>query len=220
MIPDNDAGDRGRAWKTALGARRVMLAASTREGEETLLLDALSPLLAGGHLLVIVPRHPQRFDAVAGLLESRGLRLARRSGSAPPPPQIQVWLGDSMGEMPAYYALADCTYVGGSLLPYGGQNMIEAAACGCPVLIGPHTWNFSEAAAAAVAGGAALRVADAGGLAESAGCLLGDAAERGRMSLAGLAFARAHRGATERTVALIEPLLRGAETGLSGSATH
>ena len=220
VTPDNDASDRGRAWKTALGARRVMLAASTREGEETLLLDALSPLLADGHLLVIVPRHPQRFDAVARLLEARGLRHARRTASAPPPPQMQVWLGDSMGEMPAYYALADCAYVGGSLLPFGGQNMIEAAACGCPVLIGPHTWNFSEAAVAAVACGAALRVADAGALAESAGRLLGDAAERERMSLAAITFARAHRGATERTMALIEPLLRSAEPGLSGSATR
>ena len=213
--PDNDAGDHGRAWKTALGARRVILAASTREGEEALLLDALSPLLAGGHLLVVVPRHPQRFDAVARLLEARGLRHARRSGSAPPPPQIQVWLGDSMGEMPAYYALADCAYVGGSLLPFGGQNMIEAAACGCPVLIGPHTWNFSEAAAAAVASGAALRVADADVLAKSTGRLLGDAAERERMSLAAIAFARAHRGATARTMALVEPLLRGASQDTS-----
>ena len=98
--------------------------------------------------------------------------------------------------------------------------MIEAAACGCPVLIGPHTWNFSEAAAAAVDSGAALRVADAGALTESAGRLLGDAAERERMSSAAIAFARAHRGATERTMALIEPLLRGAEPGLSGSATR
>ncbi|MBL8380526.1 MAG: lipid IV(A) 3-deoxy-D-manno-octulosonic acid transferase [Burkholderiales bacterium] len=196
----------GAAWRAALGGRQVVLAASTRDGEEELVLAACAPLLADGVLLVLVPRHPPRFAAVAALARARGLVTHLRSeGTAER--GTQVWIGDSMGEMPAYYALADCAYVGGSLLPFGGQNLIEAAACGCPVVVGPHTYNFADAAEAAIATGAALRVADADALASTVGELLGDDERRRAMASAALAFAAAHRGAGRRTLALIEPLL-------------
>jgi 3-deoxy-D-manno-octulosonic-acid transferase len=120
------------------GGRKVLLAASTREGEEDLILDALRDSL-GGALLVIVPRHPQRFEAVAQLLAARGLKFARRSACDPLRADCEIVLGDSMGEMAAYYRASDVAFIGGSLLAYGGQNLIEACAAGVPVLIGPHS---------------------------------------------------------------------------------
>ena len=193
--------------RAAYGARFVFLAASTREGEEALLLEALAALDLPGLLLIIVPRHPQRFEAVARLAIQRGLTLTRRSERRAVAPACRVFLGDSMGEMAAYYAACDVAYVGGSLLPYGGQNLIEAAAAGVPVLIGPHTWNFAEAAEAAVACGAALRVKDADGLKQALTALHADAELRRRMGAAGVAYARAHRGATERIMAMLEDAL-------------
>ena len=143
-----------------------------------------------------------RFEAVARLVRERGLTLAYRSQGLPGA-EHQVWLGDSMGEMAAYYRLADLAFVGGSLLPLGGQNLIEAAACGCPVLTGPHTFNFAQASADAVAAGAARQVADAGELETVLGELLDAPAKRVAMGQAGRDFAAAHRGATARTLALI-----------------
>jgi len=204
---------RGQAWRNLREARangtprRMFLAASTREGEEALLLDALAPLIRAGDLLAIVPRHPQRFDEVARLIEARGHTLARRSAGEQVGRATEVWLGDSMGEMPAYYVAADCAYIGGSLLPFGGQNLIEACALGCPVLIGPHTYNFAEAAQLAVAAGAALRVADARQLAETAAQLLRDTPARERIAAAGAGFAAAHRGATDKTMQVVQALL-------------
>ena len=200
----------GQAWRAAVRSRRVLLAASTREGEEVLLLPLFVSLAAAGHLVVLVPRHPQRFAEVEALVRSAGLTVTRRSRDCPPTPDCALWLGDSMGEMAAYFALADCAYIGGSLLPFGGQNMIEAAACGCPALFGPHTWNFSDAADQAVAAGAAVRVTDTDALARDINDLLTDHTRRARMAAAGLAFAHAHRGATARTMALLEPLLPAA----------
>lgn len=194
------------------GARPVFLAASTREGEETLLLEALARQPLGNVLTVIVPRHPQRFDAVAALLETRQLTFRRRSaGSAGSvlPADCAVLLGDSMGEMPLYYALADCAFIGGSLVPVGGQNMIEAAALGVPALYGPHTFNFTEAAEQAVAVGAALRVSDADDALRTAKDLLADPARRAVMGEAGRAFCATHRGATARTMKVVAGLLGG-----------
>src|SRR5690606_10591864 len=120
----------------------VLLAASTRDGEEALILDAVRQLQVSGLLMLIVPRHPQRFDEVAALLQKRGLRFARKSSlTGALPSDVEVLLGDSMGEMFAYYAACDLAFIGGSLLPLGGQNLIEACAMGKPVLIGPHTFN-------------------------------------------------------------------------------
>jgi 3-deoxy-D-manno-octulosonic-acid transferase len=191
----------GRAWRARLGARPVLLAASTREGEEALLLDALSSL-SGDVLLVIVPRHPQRFDEVAAMLASRGIPYARRSAGEPPS-DVRVLLGDSMGEMFAYYTFCDLAFVGGSLLPFGAQNLIEPCSVGKPVLLGPSTYNFAEAAEQAIKAGAALAVANAQELVLKANELLQDRAQLGRMGRAGIDFTRAHRGATERVMGLL-----------------
>jgi|APFre7841882724_1041349.scaffolds.fasta_scaffold05359_5 3-deoxy-D-manno-octulosonic-acid transferase len=201
--------ERGAAWKAGWGARPVLLAASTREGEEEALLRAFAAAAPVGLLLVLVPRHPQRFDAVAALIESAGLSYQRRSefNGTDLRPQTRVLLGDSLGELFAYYAACDVAFVGGSLLPLGGQNLIEAASVGRPVLVGPHTFNFAQAAADAVAAGAALRVADASELMRSALSLLRDEPRRTAMGDAARAFAQAHRGATQRTMDAIEAQL-------------
>lgn len=207
--PPDDTAARATALRALFAGRFVFLAASTREGEEALLLEALSALALPDLLLVLVPRHPQRFEEVARLIEARGLAYARRSGAAAVTPDTRVFLGDSMGEMAAYYAAADLAYVGGSLLPLGGQNLIEAAYAGCPALIGPHTWNFAEAAEQAVARGAALRVQDAAGLAAEVQRLYADPEARGAMAEAGREFAAANRGATARVMALISEVPPG-----------
>jgi len=193
----------GAQWRQALGARPVWLAASTREGEEPLILEAFVGLNRPDLLLLLVPRHPQRFAEVAALVEERQLGLCRRSEGVLPTPATRVWLGDSMGEMPAYFALADVALIGGTLLPFGGQNLIEAAACGCPVLVGPHTYNFAQATEDALACGAARRVSDAETAAAEANALLNDEAMLKAMRDAATGFSQAHRGATARTIALI-----------------
>src|SRR6266704_402251 len=193
-------------FRQRFGSRAVVLAASTREGEEELLLDALEQNALDA-ILVIVPRHPQRFDTVAQLLASRGLKFTRRSTNAPLDADCDIVLGDSMGEMAAYYRACDLAFVGGSLLSYGGQNLIEACAAGVPVLIGPYTYNFAQAAESAVAAGAAVRVSTAEEVIRVARSILRDAGLRERMGKAGVAFCAAHRGATDRTLAICERLL-------------
>ncbi|MBI5786873.1 MAG: lipid IV(A) 3-deoxy-D-manno-octulosonic acid transferase [Rhodocyclales bacterium] len=195
----------GEALRTALGGRRMFLCASTREGEEALILDAWPK--ASDVLLAIVPRHPQRFDEVASLIAARGFTVQRRSAHEPPAATTQVWLGDSMGELFAWYAAADAAFVGGSLLDYGSQNLIEACAVGTPVLLGPSTFNFADAAREALAAGAAQQVSDAEELVREALALIGDAPRRAAMADFGRAFATRHRGATARTMALIERLV-------------
>ena len=205
IAPPPEQLELGQALRRGMGdARPVLLAASTREGEEALLLDALEAIAATGLLTVIVPRHPQRFDEVARLLEARGVRYQRRSAQAATAAGTRVVLGDSMGEMFAYYAACDVAFIGGSLLPLGGQNLIEACAVGKPVLIGPSTYNFADAVELAVQAGAAIRVPDPAALAREAGRLLRDPAAARRMSQAALAFANAHRGATARVLELIK----------------
>jgi 3-deoxy-D-manno-octulosonic-acid transferase len=189
------------------GARRVFLVASTREGEEALMLDALAGEPLGRALVVIVPRHPQRFAEVGRLLEQRGIAFVRRSDGVPVPSSCGYVLGDSLGEMASYYAACDLALIGGSLLPYGAQNLIEACAAGVPVLIGPSTYNFAQAASEAVQSGAALPVASAVEAVAQACRLLTDEPARNAMSAAGLAFCAAHRGASERTAAICERLL-------------
>jgi 3-deoxy-D-manno-octulosonic-acid transferase len=209
----------GAVLRARIGARPVLLCASTRDGEEALILDAWQRLASrpAGMLLLIVPRHPQRFDDVARLVESRGLTLARRSElgvreqdvdvGAQVGPNVDILLGDSMGEMFTYYAACDCAFIGGSLLPLGGQNLIEACALGKPVLIGEHTFNFALATEEAVAEGAARRARDAGHMLQLACGLLQDAPERALMGARALAFADRHRGATARTVELLRRLI-------------
>ena len=201
--------DRGRAWRTALG-RAVVLAAITREGEEALLLQAWVKLPAPRPLLLLVPRHPQRFDEVAGLVAAAGLSLQRRSAWADtPPPEavaVDVWLGDSLGEMPLYYAAADVALLGGSFAPLGGHNLIEAAACGCPLLMGPHTFNFAQAAELSLAAGASERVANIETAVQRA-VQVAVSPQRRAWSARALAFAAQHRGAAQRmATAILERL--------------
>ena len=203
--------DLGRELRQRFGATRpVWLAASTRDGEEALVLDAVARgTLPAQTLTVIVPRHPQRFAAVADLLAARGIPFVRRSANADVPADVNVVLGDSLGELPSYYAAADVAFVGGSLLPLGGQNLIEAIAVGAPTVVGPHTFNFAEATTQAVAAQAAVRVADADTLVAEVAALLSDRARRARMREAALAFHAAHRGAADRLWAWLAPRLPG-----------
>ena len=214
LTPDAALMARGANWTRAC-ARGVVLAMSTREGEEAMLLDAWRRATEPRPLLVIVPRHPQRFDDVAALVESAGFSVSRRSSwtddLAPPTDACDVWLGDSIGEMAAYCASAQVALLGGSFAPLGGQNLIEAAACGCPVVMGPHTFNFADVAERALAEGAAQRVADMDeGVARAV-----DIANTGD-SAAGVpigrdqatAFARRHRGAAQRMADQILSILR------------
>lgn len=209
VTPPEQALATGAALRALMGKKSVLLCASTREGEEDLILDALNGARLDDTLLVIVPRHPQRFDEVAAKVASRGLRLQRRSTLASPlSDDVHVLLGDSMGEMFAYFAACDLAFIGGSLLPLGGQNLIEACAVGKPVLIGPHTFNFAVVSDEAIAAGAALRVQDAAAMLQTASRLLVNDQERLRMGEHAQAFARQHRGATARTMALLQPLIR------------
>ncbi len=200
----------GRQLRARFGERPIFLAASTREGEEALLLDALDEADAEHLLTVIVPRHPQRFDEVAALIEQHGLRMQRRSADDDIAAGTQVVLGDSMGEMFAYYAACDVAFIGGSLLPFGGQNLIEACSVGAPVLVGPHTHNFAQAVDQAVARGAAIQVSDTGDLIRRLNTLLRDAERRGAMGTAGQDFVRNNQGATARAVMLIDQALKQA----------
>ena len=208
MTPKPELLAMGRAWRQA-AARPVVLAAVTREGEEAPLLQAWRALAAPRPLLVVVPRHPQRFDEVAALIGQAGFSLSRRSSwldGAVADAAADVWLGDSLGEMPAYYAGADAALLGGSFAPLGGQNLIEAAACGCPLLMGPHTFNFVQAAELALAAGAAERVADIeAGVQRAVQIARGDGATR--MGESALSFAASHRGAAQRIACQLLSLL-------------
>lgn len=206
VVPDPELLAAGAVLKTSLRGRRAILLASTREGEEALLLDAFRNRVADDALLIVVPRHPQRFEEVAALIALAGLTCARHSlGQSPA--NVKVLLGDTMGQMPAYYSAADVAVIGGSLLRYGGQNLIEACAVGVPVIIGRHVDNFSEAARLAVECGAAVQVSDAAEAAESALALLDDPVRRRAMSKAGVALCAAHSGATAKHIEAIRKLL-------------
>jgi 3-deoxy-D-manno-octulosonic-acid transferase len=197
---------RGQAWSARLG-RPVLMLAVSREGEESALLAEWVKRPSPRPLLAIVPRHPQRFDEIAGLIEGIGFKLARRSAWVDEPPtealQADVWLGDSMREMPLYYGLASVALLGGSFEPLGGQNLIEAAACGCPVLAGPHTFNFAEATELALAAGAAARCASLADAITRGLALCADKAEHDAMGASALAFSAAHRGAAARMAAAL-----------------
>ena len=189
--------------------RKVFLAASTRNGEEALLLDVLQNVQIPGLLLVIVPRHPQRFSEVATLLEQRNLIFQCRSANHQVPTETRVVVGDSMGEMFAYYAAADLAFIGGSLLPYGGQNLIEACAVGTPVLVGPHTHNFAEATQLAIAAGAAAQVQDSNKLEEKLQHLLDDPDALHEMRRQCAGFVEANRGTTDKSLRIIVSLYPG-----------
>jgi 3-deoxy-D-manno-octulosonic-acid transferase len=242
--PDTTQLAMGRAWRARV-AKPVLMFASSREGEELQLLEKLKEnralaqvdkALDGTNSIanqvqwLIVPRHPQRFDAVAQLIESHGFAVQRRSAWPGTGPALLpqsgtsatgsdavlvssatrrqvIWLGDSLGEMAMYFGLADVALLGGSFEPLGGQNLIEAAACGCPVVMGPHTFNFAEAAEQALAAGAALRVAN---MAEAVAVASRLAADPNALRLAKFSagdFALAHRGAAKQLAQALGQLL-------------
>jgi 3-deoxy-D-manno-octulosonic-acid transferase len=226
--PDTTQLALGRRWRSRLG-QTVLMFASSREGEEQAFLAALklgdhtalggadsdNAATASPMQWLIVPRHPQRFDAVQALIEAHGYRVLRRSAWTEAGPSAAavsdglptVWLGDSLGEMALYYGLSDVALLGGSFEPLGGQNLIEAAACACPVVMGPHTFNFAEAAEQAAAAGAAMRVSDMAAALALAQQLTADAAQLARAKHAASGFAQAHRGAAQRLAQALLPLL-------------
>ena len=195
---------RGTLWRRQYGQRPVLLLASTREGEEDLFLQALPPDDAAAALVLMVPRHPQRFDAVAALLAQHAIAFQRRSGEEPVASDTRVLLGDSMGEMAAYFAACDIAIICGSFLPYGAHNLIEACALGKPVVVGPHDYNFAEAVRFAVTAGAAIQVDSAVAALAAARELLADRPRFERMAESGRAFVRLHAGSTQRILDLIK----------------
>jgi 3-deoxy-D-manno-octulosonic-acid transferase len=210
----------GKSWKQELHTeqRLMVCAASTRDGEEEIILKAWKDLLLSNAfdvapLLCLVPRHPERFSEVANQIHDAGLKFRRRTEWMETPKSdigIDVILGDSMGEMPMYYSAADLVVMGGSLLPFGGQNLIEACAAGCPVLLGEHTYNFQQAALDAIEMGAAKRIqgelllSEPIALMEALKELLLNAAELEKMSSAATAYSIKHQGATKKILAALE----------------
>ena len=200
--PPADALASGLQLRHLLGDERlIFLAASTREGEEALILEACKALHV---LIIIVPRHPQRFDEVESLIKNTGLTYMRRSQlNTPIDKTVQVILGDSMGELFTYYAACDFTFIGGSLLKFGGQNLIEAASMGKPILIGKYTYNFAEASKNAIHAGAAIKVKSVEELCEKIQYLCQNDDKRIKMQQASLRFSAASTGATLRVMQLI-----------------
>jgi len=207
VAPHATAHNLGAQLRQLLGAARpVFLAASTRDGEESLIMDAVSLANIPNLLTIIVPRHPQRFDAVAELLKKSNHAYMRRSmlDGAAVPNAVDYLLGDSMGEMFTYYASCDVAFIGGSLLPLGGQNLIEACSMGKPVLVGPHTFNFEEATKMAIAAGAANRVQNAEELSQKLQQLFAHSQQRQAMCDASLQFSEQNRGATQKTLTVLQ----------------
>lgn len=220
-----DAGAGAEWWRTLIGLgreQRLWVAGSTHRGEEEAVLEAhAAARLDDGALgLVIAPRHPERVPEVLALVRSRGWAAVRRSelGSAARPAAGAIVVLDTVGELAQLYGAADVVFVGGSLVPSGGHNMLEAAQRAKPVLFGPHTGNFREAAALLTSAGAALVVADAPHLARELRRLLADGGFRTRLGAAAQAAAAARQGALARTLELVETILPGAPGRSSGFA--
>ncbi|MDR2153948.1 MAG: 3-deoxy-D-manno-octulosonic acid transferase [Burkholderiaceae bacterium] len=210
-VPDAVAVARGQAWR-ARATRPVVMLASSQPGEEQALLVAIRALPQPDRVQwLIVPRHPQRFDEVAGLIRAAGWPVSRRCAwpeeGPPAGAENGIWLGDSLGEMACYYTLADAALLGGSFAPMGGQNLIEAAACGCPVVMGPHTYNFHEAARLACQAGAALRMDDMAQAVDAATTLLEDRPRQAAARQAARAFAASQHGAAARMTGALQALL-------------
>ena len=200
----------GSAIRGAWGTHRpVLVAGSSHEGDEETLLNAFGRLLAvcPDALLVLVPRHPERFDRACQLARDAGLVVSRHSEGAGCPPSTQCFVVDAMGELLRYYAACDVAFVGGTLAPVGGHNVLEPAALSKPVLFGPHTGNVEDIAAQLLERGAALRVLDSAELETALRELFADAARRGQMGQAGSDLVRSGQGALQRTLDLIVRLV-------------
>jgi len=202
--------DKAEAMRRLWGSDRpVWVAGSTHEGEEEPLLAAHRRIREAlpQALLVLVPRHPERFDRVAALAARQGMPAVRRSSGVVCGPKEAVFLGDTMGELPVLIAAADAAFIGGSLVPVGGHNLLEAAAVGVPVAIGPHAFNFAAITRLLVEEGAAVQVADAEALIPVMIDWLSDAATRARIGEQGRQVVARNRGALERLLALVEAWL-------------
>ncbi len=207
---------KGQHLRELIGQRPVFICASTRDGEEARILDVLSEISPPNTLVIIVPRHPQRFDEVAKMIASRKLPMIRRSDLATDfgqansiSPDTRILLGDSMGEMFMYYTASDLAFIGGSLEPLGGQNLIEPCSIGIPVIVGPHTFNFEAITEDAISEGAVIRIHSADELMQKTSMLLDSPEKRHMMGERARAFALQQRGATERTLAILKPVLTG-----------
>lgn len=221
--PNEDLVAKGRSWRAAVGAS-IIVFANSREGEEDLFLQALQRFRDSRRMgfaqaatenvalriqWMLVPRHPQRFDEVARQCQAAGFTIARRSEWTDAPHTADILLGDSLGEMAAYYAMSDVALLGGSFANLGGHNLIEATACDCPVVMGPHTFNFALAASLAQSAGAAFRVSDMRSAVDAALALVEHSAELRSARSAAQAFSQSHRGAAKRTArAVVNLLLR------------
>ena len=207
VTPPADSAAKGAELRQLLGKdRTVFMAASTREGEESLILDAVQ---GTDVLTLLVPRHPQRFAEVESLLKARGLRYVLRTELVQPlNKDVQVVLGNSMGEMYTYYAASDFAVMGGSLQPLGGQNLIEAAAMGVPTILGPNMFNFAQVTQAAVMADAAVQLGDVAELHGMIAALTADRSKVRTMAQAAKGFTLQHRGTTERLMAAIAELLK------------
>ena len=194
--------------------RPVWVAASTHEGEDELVLEAHRRVLerVSGALLVLVPRHPERFDRVAALSERTGFKTVRRSQRRPVPREAMVFVGDTMGELAMFLGAADAAFVGGSLVPTGGHNVLEPAALGVPVVFGPHMFNFSTISRMLLSQGGAVQVSDAAELSGVIVRWLTDSAERTRVGESGRRVIEENRGALERLYALVRREIEGLQS--------
>lgn len=207
-----DLAAKSAALRGGFGERPVWVAASTRAGEEEFVLDAFSLLRARipQLLLVLVPRHPERFDSVARLCQQRGFCIERRSERKDSvAPDTTILLGDTMGEMLLFHAAADVSYIGGSLVPLGGQNLLEAAAVGTPVVFGPHMFNFSDISRMALERGAGRQVRDVSGLTSAVADYLENPVMRAAAGAAGQRMVAENRGALAKTLVLVRQTLKG-----------
>lgn len=211
----------GKAWRR-LSCRPVLMLASSRDGEEAALIDALSSRQGSrsrvspsalGRQILVVPRHTQRAEELADKFRSAGFTVSCRSQWRDKPLDADVWLGDTMGELPLYYAMSDVALLGGSFERFGGQNLIEAAACGCPIVLGPHTFNFDEAARWALSAGAARRASDIRNAVDQAIDWMERTEDLTAARRHCLEFAGAHHGAARHTAEAIFALLAPPSNG-------
>jgi 3-deoxy-D-manno-octulosonic-acid transferase len=202
--------ERGVAFRVAAGgARPVWIAASTHEGEELPVLKAHAEVLRRfpDALLLVAPRHPERFKPLASACRAFGFRTATRSEEGGAAPSCQCFVVDSMGELIEFYAAADVAFVGGSLVPVGGHNLLEPAALERPVVVGPQTFNFAEVTEDLIVAGAVRRIEDSDELGPAVVRLLSRDVERRSMGEAARAVMERERGAVERTMEIVERVL-------------
>jgi 3-deoxy-D-manno-octulosonic-acid transferase len=213
-VPE-EARRTGAHIRTELGSRSVWIAGSTHEGEEDIVLDAHERVRAARRdaLLLLVPRHPNRFDAVKSWLRGRNVRFVTRSAREAIAADTSVLLVDTLGELLSFYAAANVAFVGGSLVPIGGHNLLEPAALNRPIIVGPHNFNAADIAQMFLASGAAVQVESATQLAAAVLDLLTNAARRDEMIAKAHALLQANRGSLARVLSLVDEQLSGKSRG-------